>query len=264
MVKADQTRIAQVLNNLLVNAKQAMPNGGVIAVSASNVHVREGTVSMLPPGLYVRVCVEDQGVGIAKENLKNIFKMHFTTKKEGSGIGLSSCVYILKEHGGAIHVDSELGQGSTFAFFLPALDRVDPDALPVHPVDLPGSGRILVMDDDSMVQQTIGDMLSIFGYDVAFANDGVGAKLRYERAMKDGHPFVLVIMDLTIPGGMGGTEAIKVLKEVDPNVKAVVSSGNPNDPAMQHCTQFGFACAIQKPYNLKDLQNMLSRTIGQV
>lgn len=262
MVHGDQTRIAQVLNNLLVNAKQAMPKGGDIEVRASNIVIATDNKFQITPGSYVRLSVEDHGVGIPEENLNKIFKMHFTTKKEGSGIGLSSCVYIIKEHGGTIHVESEVGVGTTFTVLLPSLEITDAEAVLVETPQLEGTGCILVMDDDSMVQQAVGDMLSIFGYEVEFANDGAAALQLYERAQKLGKPYKLVIMDLTIPGGMGGIETVRRLLELDPNVRTVVSSGHSNDPAMLQCKQYGFTAAIQKPYSLKDLQNMISRTIG--
>jgi len=262
MVHGDETRITQVLNNLLVNAKQAMPQGGCITVRVSNVFITEDSNNHINPGRYVRLSIEDQGTGIPKENLTQIFKMHFTTKKEGTGIGLASCVYIIKEHGGSIHVESEMGVGSTFTVLLPALEKVDEEAIPQQSQRVEGSGRILVMDDEVMVRQAIGDMLSIFGYEVEFANDGASAVTTYEREFRKGTPPRLVIMDLTIPGGVGGVEAVRRLLEIDPNVKAVVSSGHSNDPAMLHCKDYGFVRSIQKPYSLKDLQNMLAITIG--
>ncbi len=261
MVRGDETRIRQVINNLLVNAKQAMSSGGVVSISASNITITEDSEYQLDPGEYVKVCIEDQGVGIPEENLLKIFEMHYTTKKEGSGIGLASCIHITKEHGGSIHVASEVGQGSTFSILLPALEKIDSDAILKTDERVEGSGTILVMDDEKMVQQIIGDMLGIFGYEVEFASNGDQAIQCYERALLKGTPPKLVIMDLTIPGGMGGVEAVKCLKDLDPNVRSVVSSGNPNEPAMRHCNEYGFIASIQKPYTLNDLQSMLANTI---
>lgn len=261
MVLGDETRITQVMNNLLVNAKQSMLHGGVLTVRASNITISSESKFQIKQGCYVRISIEDEGMGISKENLTQIFKMHFTTKKEGTGIGLASCIYIIKEHGGIIHVESELGKGSVFTMLLPALGEVDPDAvfrdLKVHR----GSGTILVMDDESMVQQIIGDMLSHLGYQVDFANDGKHAIETYREAFTTGDPYRLVIMDLSIPGGMGGIEAIRHMNHLDPNVKAIVSSGNTNDPAMHHCSEYGFVASISKPYNLQALQDILEKTI---
>jgi CheY-like chemotaxis protein/two-component sensor histidine kinase len=263
MVVGDETRITQVVNNLLVNAKQSMPGGGVITVRASNISISSESKFQIKPGKYIRLGIEDQGEGIPEENLTKIFKMHFTTKKEGSGIGLASCIYIIKNHGGTIHVESEIGKGSVFTVLLPATEIVDPDAVARDVGPLNGSGCILVMDDESMVQQTLGDMLSHFGYQVDFANDGSAAIKMYREALNSGEPYKLVIMDLTIPGGMGGMETIKHLIDLDPDVKAIVSSGHPNDPAMYHCSDYGFTASIRKPYSLRALQELLSQTISQ-
>ena len=263
MILGDETRITQVLNNLLVNAKQAMANGGVITVRASNITISSESKYQIKPGNYIRISIEDQGVGIPEENLTKIFKMHFTTKKEGSGIGLASCIYIIKDHGGTIHVESEVGKGSVFTVLLPALEKQDPDAVERELGDLSGSGCILVMDDEAMVQQTIGDMLAYFGYDVDFASDGESTLKLYKEALDANNPYKLVIMDLTIPGGMGGMETIKLLLDLDPDVKAIVSSGHTNDPAMSHCTEYGFTASIRKPYSLRALQELLTSTIGQ-
>lgn len=262
MVHGDQTRITQVLNNLLVNAKQAMPRGGNVTIRLENTTISPDAGFPLDPGEYVRVEIEDDGVGIADENLQKIFQMHFTTKKQGSGIGLSSCMHIVKQHGGMIHVESELGEGATFSIFLPALDKRDPEVVERKVADIDGNGCILVMDDELMVQQTIGDMLSIFGYETEFAGDGASAIECYKEACSKGMPHCLVIMDLTIPGGMGGLEAARRLREIDPGIKMVVSSGLPNDPAMMHYKDYGFIASIQKPYNLKDLQQMLADSIA--
>lgn len=262
LVHGDETRLMQVLNNLLVNAKQAMPKGGVVTVRLGNLTVTEQSQYRLRPGRYVRVSVEDHGVGIPEQNLTQIFKMHFTTKKEGTGIGLASCIYIIKKHGGTIHVESEEGQGSTFTLLLPALDKLDSEVTPQPSKPVDGSGCILVMDDEAMVQQALGDMLGVFGFDVEFADDGEHAIENYQRAMDQGKPYRLVIMDLTIPGGMGGVETVRRLREIDPEVKAVVSSGHANDPAMLHCRDFGFSGSIQKPYSLKDLQKLVATILN--
>jgi two-component system cell cycle sensor histidine kinase/response regulator CckA len=258
----DQTRIIQVLNNLIVNAQQAMGEKGVVSVRANNIVVADDNKYEIKPGNYVSVCVEDHGVGIPKENLTEIFKMHFTTKKEGSGIGLASCVYIVKKHGGAIHVESEVGEGSAFTIMLPSTKTVDPEAV-VRTVDLDGveGGRILVMDDEQMVQQILAEMLEHLGYEAEFASDGNSAITKYKYAKRSGKYYDLLLMDLTIPGGMGGVEAIAEIRKIDPGVKAIVSSGNANDGAMINCKEFGFIASIQKPYTLVDLRDILARNL---
>ncbi len=262
MIVGDETRVAQVLNNLLQNAVQAMPVKGTITVRASNVTVTNESKFNIKPGNYVRISIQDEGTGIPEELLTKIFKMHFTTKKDGSGIGLASCYYIIRNHHGTIHVESDVGKGSIFTILLPAIDKADPEAV-VQDVELhTPTGSILVMDDERMVQQTIGDMLNHFGFHVDFASDGKTALESYKRAKERGNPYRAVIMDLTIPGGMGGMEAIKHLVSMDPSVKAIVSSGHTNDPVMQQCDMYGFSASIRKPYNLLELKKVLSDTMN--
>jgi CheY-like chemotaxis protein/two-component sensor histidine kinase len=258
LVEGDEARIAQVLNNLLENARQAMPNGGTITVSASNLRIQSESKFQIKPGKYILVSVEDQGIGIPEELLTKIFRMHFTTKKDGNGIGLASCVYIIRNHGGTIHVESEVGKGSVFSVLIPCTDLPDTDAVPRRSSFSRGSGRILVMDDELMVQQIVCEMLEHFGYEVQITHDGQSAVEAYRKAWVAGHPYRLVIMDLTIPGGMGGLDAIRQMRSIDPEVKAIVSSGHSNDPAMQSCRDFGFVASIRKPYNLQALQEVLA------
>jgi CheY-like chemotaxis protein/two-component sensor histidine kinase len=261
-VIGDQTRIIQVLNNLIVNAQQAMDGKGEVIVRATNIVVAQDNKFDIKPGDYVSVCVEDHGVGIPKENLTEIFKMHFTTKKEGSGIGLASCVYIVKKHGGAIHVESEVGKGSSFTIMLPSTKTVDEHAVVRENDESEVSGgRVLVLDDEEMVQQILAEMLQHLGYEADFAADGAVAVTKYKQALKQGNRYDLALMDLTIPGGKGGVETIAELKKLDPEIKAIVSSGNANDSAIIHYQDYGFIASIQKPYTLSDLKNILVKTM---
>ncbi len=264
MVLADETKIIQVLNNLLINAKQAsLDRGGHISVIARNVQIGQDTNFNLKPGRYVKVSVVDQGCGIAPENINKIFKLHFTTKEEGNGIGLATCFYAIQDHGGTIHVESKVDEGSTFSFLLPALDRSDADATEDEATIHQSSGHILVMDDEELVQQIVGDMLQHLGYTVCFANSGEEAVKSYRQAFEASAPFAAVIMDLSLPGTMGGQQTIAKIREIDPEVKAILSSGHVNDPVVRNCREYGFFGAINKPYSLKDLQNILSFCLAQ-
>ncbi|OPZ71141.1 MAG: Blue-light-activated protein [Verrucomicrobia bacterium ADurb.Bin474] len=261
-VDADEARLTQVFNNLLINARQAMEKGGMIEVTVNNVDIGPSSGHRLDPGVYVRVSIRDEGCGIRKDHIEHLFKPNFTTKKDGNGIGLASCYYIVKNHGGVIEVDSEEGQGARFSVYLPAGQSVDPHAASREEAPVRGYGSILVMDDDAMIQQTIGDMLDYLGFQAHFADDGHEALRVYRKAKESGNPFRLVMMDLTIPGGMGGLEAIRKLKEYDKDVVAVVSSGHPNDPVMQQYERFGFRAVIRKPYTLRDLEDVIRQTLG--
>ncbi|WP_456430783.1 PAS domain S-box protein [Thermosulfuriphilus sp.] len=259
VAEVDQAQISQVIQNLVVNAKQAMPEGGIIEIEARNIRITSRDDLPLPPGPYVRLSIRDQGVGIPEGLLDKIFDPYFTTKQEGSGLGLAIVHSIVSKHGGWIDVVSSLGQGSTFVVYLPALEeRIRHRAEGEGPV-FRGEGRVLVMDDEEIVRKTLGTMLKTLGYEVAFAKDGQEAVEMYEAALKGGTAFDLVIMDLTVRGGMGGKEALKALLKIDPEVKAVVSSGYSDDPVMANFREFGFLDVVAKPYRMKDLIEVLRR-----
>jgi len=260
-VEADEGQLNQVVNNLILNAVQAMPGGGVINVVAENVYIEEDHPLPLEPGRYVMVLVRDEGIGIPKDILPRIFDPYFTTKQKGSGLGLATTYSIIKSHGGHITVESELGEGSTFCFYMPASERaissmgVDEDGL-VH-----GAGRILVMDDEEMVRDFVSGLLQEIGYEVEVASDGRETIELYKKARGAGRPFDAVIIDLTVPGAMGGKEAVKRLLAIDPNVKAIVSSGYSNDPVMANPGVYGFVDVLAKPFKAKELSEVLHRVI---
>lgn len=259
-VEIDEGQISQVLHNLVINAQQAMPEGGIMEVRAENVLAPEMEKRLpLPPGRYVRIAIRDFGIGIPKEHLSRIFDPYFTTKQKGSGLGLPTSYSIIKKHDGYMTVDSQLGKGSTFSIYLPASSReIEPERQPE--AHFRGRGRILIMDDEQAVREVAGEILTFLGYQVGYAEEGAEAIARYQEASASGEPFDLVIMDLTIPGKMGGKEAIQRLLEIDPHVKVVVSSGYSNDPIMADYPKYGFRGVIAKPYQIE----ALSRTVHKV
>jgi len=248
-VKADIGQINQVIRNLVVNAEQAMPDGGMIKVGAEELTVGPDSVLPLKAGRFVRFFVEDNGHGIAPEDLPRIFDPYFTTKSTGRGLGLASAYSIVKRHGGHISVMSVPGGPTRFDVYLEASDedmaatsREEDETIAV------GSGRILVMDDDGMIRDVAAMVLKGAGYEVECAKDGAEAIELYRQAEASGRPFELVVMDITVPGGMGGQECIERLRALYPNVRALVSSGYANDPVMAEYEKYGFCGMIAKPY----------------
>jgi PAS domain S-box-containing protein len=260
-IEADPGQIGQVFQNLTINAIQAMPTGGTIKVGAEKLTL--GTESDLPlgAGKYLKISLRDQGVGIPAEHLPRIFDPYFTTKQKGSGLGLASTYAIIIKHHGHIAVESKPGVGTTFHIYLPA---VEPQAAP-QPEEkrelLVGKGKILVMDDEEMVLEVLGRMLVRLGYEAEVARDGREAIKRFVQAHGSGQAFAAVILDLTVPGGMGGKETMDRLLEIDPQVKAVVSSGYSDDPIMADFQKYGFSGIIAKPYRISELGKILNEVI---
>lgn len=260
-VEADEGQMMQVFNNLLINADQAMPAGGIIRVAAGNVTLGPGEVSALAAGRYVALTVSDEGTGIPREHLARIFDPYFTTKQKGSGLGLAATHSIIRKHDGHITVESELGKGTVFHFYLPASQgEVAPP--PRQEKFVRGSGAVLIMDDDEDMRKTTGDMLMRMGYTVDYAGEGNEAIARYQQAREAGKPFAAVIMDLTVPGGMGGKEAIVKLLAIDPAVRAIVSSGYSEDPVMADFRAYGFRGVAIKPYRIRELSEVVAAVIG--
>ncbi|MEJ2568724.1 MAG: ATP-binding protein, partial [candidate division WOR-3 bacterium] len=233
-VDVDKNQISQVISNLIINADQAMPEGGAIKIKLENTLIEEDTVLPLNKGNYIKITVEDKGLGIAEKHLPRIFDPYFTTKQKGSGLGLATTYSIIEKHNGYITVDSKLGMGTTFYIYLPAAtgkeNKIEekPDGEKAEMAQ----GRILLMDDEKIVRSALKRMLERIGYNVEFATNGEEAFEKYKKEMDLGKPFDAVILDLTIPGGMGGKETIKKLIQLDPNIKALVSSGYSNDQVM--------------------------------
>jgi PAS domain S-box-containing protein len=257
-VEADPDQIGQVINNLVLNALQAMPGGGPIKIGAENITLKSDSEFPLSGGHYTKIYVRDQGVGIPPEISGKIFDPYFTTKESGTGLGLTSVYSIIKKHGGHILAETNPDGGATFSFFLPAIDKKAPEQARLKEEAYRGKGRILVMDDEEMVREIIGTMISHLGYKTACAKDGEEAVKLYQEALKSGKPFDALIMDLVIPSGMGGKETIKELLALDPRVKAIVSSGYSDDPVMAHYKEYGFSAAIKKPFRIGTLSKVLS------
>ena len=257
-VVVDAGQIGQVIHHLVVNAAEAMPRGGIVRVSAENAPGDSGLPPSLNPGNYVKIAIEDSGMGISEEILPKIFDPYFTTKEKGSGLGLATSYSIVTKHDGLIEVESTFGTGTTFTLYLPAFEGAVEmgDGSKNGPVS--GKGRILVMDDEEIVKEIIGEMLAHLGYEVEFAGDGAEAIELYSAALASGTRFDAVVMDLTIPGAMGGKEAIRELKGMDPDVKAVVSSGYSNDPVMSNFREFGFRGVIMKPFRIQELSQVMT------
>lgn len=261
-VEVDQAQISQVINNLVINADQAMPSGGKIRITARNLEVTAGEQNPdLEVGRYVHITVQDQGTGIAREDLPRVFDPYFTTKPRGQGLGLASTYSIIRRHGGRITVESELGKGSTFHVYLPASRKqLGPNT--GVPREVPrGSGRVLVMDDDKLVRESLADLLRELGYQVELAEDGEEALRRYRERQESQQPFDLVIMDLTIPGGMGGKEAVGHLRKIDPEALVIVSSGYSRDPVMANFRDYGFDAVLSKPYSFETVGRLWSETL---
>ncbi len=264
-IRADAGQISQVLHNILINAMQAMPNGGVINITGLNEQVRTGNLLNLHAGDYLRLEIKDQGCGIPPENLPKIFDPYFSTKSEGTGLGLASVYSVIKRHGGAIDVSSKVGVGSIFTLFLPATpasSRERPTEVEVAGKnELIGSGRILLMDDEQIIRDIATLILETAGFQVESCTDGRDAAARYKRQFGTGEAYDLVIMDLTIPGGMGGKEAAKHILEIDPNAVMIVASGYSNDPVIADFQQYGFKGAVVKPFSATTLVAEVRRLI---
>ena len=263
-VDIDTGQISQVIQNLCLNASQAMPDGGFIRIRAENEIVLDDATIPLSPGKYIKISFKDDGVGISQKNIARIFDPYFTTKQTGSGLGLATVYSIINNHDGHISVESEMDNGTAFTFYLPAGENV-PESV-VDEKDLKqekykGGGKILVMDDEEIVREVAGEMLTYIGFEVDFALHGEEALEKYSKALRNGKPFDAVIMDLTVPGGMGGGEAIKKLLELDPGAKAIVSSGYSNNPIMADFKKYGFKAMVSKPFHFDQMQKILENIL---
>jgi len=269
----DAQQIGQAIHNLMINAAESMPSGGTVTIRFENTTL-DSPNTPLPSGDYVHIAIKDHGVGIPGENIDKIFDPYFSTKakgeQKGTGLGLSISHSIIARHGGDITVRSRTGIGSTFHILLPAskappkTEPPEKEAAPSVQPDKPiaGRGKILVMDDEAMILELAGNMLEHLGYEVDFAEEGDTALRKYKAAFASSAPYDAVILDLTIKGGMGGEETIRRLKQIDPSVKAIVSSGYSENPVVASYADYGFCEVVAKPYEMVEFSQKLHRVVN--
>ncbi|MDA0991580.1 MAG: ATP-binding protein [Verrucomicrobia bacterium] len=257
----DRTQIDQVIDNLVLNAQEAMPAGGTVTVRADNVSLARNAGLPLPPGDYVRIAIGDSGSGIEPDAEARIFDPFFSTKAHGSGLGLTIAFSIVKRHAGHLGFRSTPGKGTTFTVHLPAARNATVTE-PVPDAKVDGGGeRILFLDDEAFMQQLGEGMLQRLGYDVTCVADTPSAISAFTDALTSNQPYAAVIVDLTIPGEAGGLDTLKQLRALDPDVKAIVSSGYSNDPVMAGFAEHGFSAVLPKPYSIEALSRILQRVI---
>ena len=260
--EVDAGQIEQVMNALIINARDAMPHGGTVRVSAKNLEVDERNATLLPAGNYVKVAITDRGNGVPEDLTTKIFDPYFTTKPAASGLGLAISYSIVKKHGGLLHLESSTPEGSTFAFYLPASSGK------IAAVNAPTSDkpfrfnhqRILIMDDEAAIRELTSQLLSTLGYEVTAVPDGLEAVRTYERALRQGEQFQAVILDATVRGGMGGVATIERLRGMDPHVNAIICSGYSDEAALSEFLAYGFRGALPKPFTRGELAEALQRT----
>jgi PAS domain S-box-containing protein len=261
LINADPGQITQVINNIVINANQAMPEGGRIFISAENIEISDNSTIPLKKDSYIRIQIKDEGIGIPEEQLTIIFDPFFSTKQLGTGLGLSTAYSIIHKHNGHILVESEIKSGSTFIIYLPSVNEtIEKKQMEIDFLTV-AEGRILVMDDKEIIRDTVRAILERLGYEVECAVNGHEAIEKYSNSMKNGNSFSAVILDLTIPNGMGGAETIKELLSIDPDVRAIVSSGYSTDPVMSDYETYGFRGVMLKPYSISHIAYVLQEVI---
>jgi PAS domain S-box-containing protein len=258
----DGNQLGQVIDNIVINAVQAMPLGGTVTVSAGNVNIKPQESELLKPGKYIHISISDTGIGIPRSILSKIFDPFFTTKQKGTGLGLASAFSIINKHNGEISVESEHDQGATFHIYLP----VSKKTITVNTTEkkhfYKGSGKILIMDDEDYIREIAGEILTTLGYSVEFARNGDEALELLKNSIQAGKSFSAAIMDLTIPGGMGGKEAIHLLRKFDQNLPVFVASGYSEDPVMADPAKYGFTDRLFKPFKRTELIELFYRHLG--
>jgi signal transduction histidine kinase/ActR/RegA family two-component response regulator len=255
--RVDPAQIGQALHNILLNAREAMPSGGIIEVCATNFAAPEGNGA----DLRIRISIRDYGPGIPSDILPRIFDPYFTTKPGGNGLGLATAHAIITKHDGHILVDSKPGEGTVFTIDLPGTDQAPLAETPVITGVQEGTERILVMDDEESLLKLLRTILTRLGYDVEVARDGAEAIAMYEAGKAEGKRFDAVLLDLTVSGGMGGVEAAAKLKELDPDAKLIVSSGYSDAPVMSNYAAYGFDAVIPKPWTAADVSDVLRKAL---
>jgi PAS domain S-box-containing protein len=264
-VEIDEEQMKQVIRNMVMNAKEAMPSGGTIVISCENANIIPQDKLPLIKENYVRISIRDEGVGIPEENISKIFDPYFTTKEmgpqKGVGLGLAICYSIVRKHNGYILVDSVSGKGTAFQIYLPATKKDIIDVCIEEKVIRHGKGRVLIMDDEEMILKIARELLQLMGYEVTTAQNGEETIGFYRQAIELRKPFDAVILDLAIPGGLGGKEVVRELLAIDPHVKAIISSGYLNDPVVRDYKRHGFLGMLTKPYEANELDDKLQNII---
>jgi PAS domain S-box-containing protein len=255
----DPNQLSQVLNNLVINARHAMPGGGTLSVSARNVTLKKQNHTTLPPGRYVAISIQDTGTGIADDVLPHIFDPFYTTKHEGSGLGLSTSYSIMTAHGGTITVDSVPDKGTTLTLYLPASDRIDAPAPSSEAPAHRGSGTILIMDDEASVRNATAALCQSFGYDTVCVAHGEEALDAFFQRHGTNNGFVACILDMTVPGHMGGKETARKIRDRDTDTVLIVASGYTEDPVIAHPQRFGFTAGLTKPFERDALARVLQQ-----
>jgi PAS domain S-box-containing protein len=258
----DESQLGQAFDNLLINAKQAMPQGGTLQITAQNAFHETAPAPGLPSGRYVELSFRDAGLGIAPDIVERIFDPFFTTKAEGSGLGLTAAYAIMKKHHGHIEVESSHGQGTTFHVLLPATQAEAAPSAPPKRAPQPGKGLVLVMDDDDMVRRVATTMLSHFGYEPIPTADGTEAMRAVHALLAEGKQLTAALLDLTVRAGVGGRDIVGPLRELLPTLPIVASSGYSDDPIMATPQRFGFSASLRKPFLLADLGSLLADVIA--
>lgn len=258
----DKNQIGQVIDNIVINAQQATPNGGSIEITAKNSSLGEKEHVTLVKGNYVKVSIKDFGTGIPKDIMPRIFDPFYTTKTKGHGLGLATCYSIMSRHGGAIEVESELGKGSTFQVYLPASTEavaVNAPAVIRHQ----GGGTIIVMDDEKVIREAIRNMLETMGYSVVCKNDGKEVLDFFIKETKANHVISAILLDLTVAGGLGGKETVAEIRKsiAGATIPVFVASGYTDDPIMRNPADYGFTASICKPFTMAELSEMLNRNL---
>ena len=261
LVEIDKGQMSQVIQNLIMNASHAMPDSGTITIGCENIdHIKDHKILLPPDQKYIKITIQDTGSGIPEEIIDKIFDPYFTTKKEGSGLGLAIIYSIIKKHDGHISATSKPGQGTTFTIYLPASSgtgKTVPSEEEPATVDF-GRRKILIMDDEEMIRDLAESTFSHLGFEVILAKNGAEAVSLYQQSLDTNVPIDLIIMDLTIPGGMGGKEAAEKVLALNPDATIVVSSGYSNDPTLAHYTDYGFKAALIKPYKLQEVTRIIN------
>jgi PAS domain S-box-containing protein len=259
-VTVDYGQVSQAVCNILMNACQAMPDGGTVEVISSTAELEADNPLRLSPGRYAKVIIKDQGMGIAGEHIARIFEPFFTTKPQATGLGLTTADSIIREHKGAITVYSQPGQGAEFHTYIPAPDSSKAEA--EQEKERTRRGKALLMDDNQQMLQMLQRIIRRLGYDTVSAENGTAAIAAYRKAMEENQPFTFVLFDITVPGDIGGAEAFKEILALDPFAKGIVASGYANDPIMANYKDYGFSSVVAKPFFLKELTDAVEAALS--